>query len=250
MLHHLENWAVTATGHTAYLPTLERFLDQIASRTKKVAALHREKEPLSSAYKRKLKDSYVDTFCTLFDGMLGVAMAPDEPDNGRRQSRVAIVHKTNKDMVRSSPIICNQPVAAGWRGLTNEQETRLLLTLAHFDHLKRNMLPGMITKTAKLYETEMFRDQTMLTEIIDQMDGRIFGELVKRKSDPLAKVMREGILDSGIDWLNTGKPTGTYFHESETLLDPVPHLIVRRHETMQADQKKYGRTCTEQSYCW
>ena len=83
-----------------------------------------------------------------------------------------------------------------------------MLTLAHFSHLKRNMLPGMMTKTAKLFETEMFRDQTMLSEVIDQMDGKLFDELIRRKSDPLAKVMREGILESGIDWLNTGKPTG------------------------------------------
>jgi exocyst complex component 2 len=69
----------------------------------------------------------------------------------------------------------------------------------------------MINKTAKLFETEMFRDQTMLGEIIDKMDARLFGELVKRKSEPLSKVMREGILESGIDWLNTGKPTGTSY---------------------------------------
>lgn len=66
----------------------------------------------------------------------------------------------------------------------------------------------MMTKTAKLFETELFRDQTMLSEVIDQMDGKLFDELIRRKSDPLARVMREGILESGIDWLNTGKPTG------------------------------------------
>lgn len=40
--------------------------------------------------------------CLLFDGLLNVAMLPDEPDFGRRQSRVAIVKRTNKEIVSSS----------------------------------------------------------------------------------------------------------------------------------------------------
>ncbi|MGG6497214.1 UNVERIFIED_CONTAM: hypothetical protein NY603_30260, partial [Bacteroidetes bacterium 56_B9] len=86
-------WSVAAAGHTKYLPTIETFLERISVQAKRIASLHREKEPLSSAYKRRLKDSYVDTLCLLFDGMLTVAAAPDEPNYGRRQSRVAIVRK-------------------------------------------------------------------------------------------------------------------------------------------------------------
>lgn len=68
----------------------------------------------------------------------------------------------------------------------------------------------MMNRTAKLLETEMFRDQTTLVEVLDNMDEMVFGELVKRKSAPLADVMRAGILKGGVDWLNTGKPTGEY----------------------------------------
>ena len=99
MLHQLEDWSVAPSGRTTYLPAIEKFLEQIAGRAKKIASLHREKEPLGSGYKRKLKDSYVDTCCLVFDGMLQVAMAPDEPDLGRRQSRVAVVRRANKDIV-------------------------------------------------------------------------------------------------------------------------------------------------------
>lgn len=66
----------------------------------------------------------------------------------------------------------------------------------------------MITRTAKVLEQEMFRDQTTLIEVLDNMDEVVFRELVKRKSEPLGKIMREGILHSGVDWLNTGKPNG------------------------------------------
>lgn len=104
-LHQLEDWSIAANGNTSYLPTVENFLERIAGQAKKIASLHREKEPLSSTYKRRLKDSYVDTLCLVFDGMLSVAAAPDEPTDGRRQSRVAIVRTSNKDVVRCVVIV-------------------------------------------------------------------------------------------------------------------------------------------------
>lgn len=82
------------------------------------------------------------------------------------------------------------------------------MTLAQFEVLKQTLLPAMIIRTAKLLENEMFRDQATLVEVLDNMDEMVFRELIKRRQEPLKQAIQDGILRSGIDWLNTGKPTG------------------------------------------
>lgn len=125
-------------------------------------------------------------------------MAPQEVDNGRRPSRVAIVKTATKDMV------------CALRDKADDKDTRLLMTLAQFAVLKQTLLPSIITRTAKVLETEMFRDQATLVEVLDNMDDMVFRELIKRKYEPLKQVTQDGVLRSGIDWLNTGKPTGMF----------------------------------------
>jgi hypothetical protein len=82
------------------------------------------------------------------------------------------------------------------------------MTLAQIAVLKQTLLPTIITRTAKVLETEMFRDQATLVEVLDNMDDMVFRELIKRKYEPLKQVIQDGVQRSGIDWLNTGKPTG------------------------------------------
>lgn len=109
MLHQLESWdsppshgassRALQKGCTAYLPLIESFQDRVAAATKRVAVLHKEKDPLSNSYKRRLKENWVDSLCFLFDGLLTVATAPDEAPDGRRASRVAIVKNKSKAIV-------------------------------------------------------------------------------------------------------------------------------------------------------
>lgn len=82
------------------------------------------------------------------------------------------------------------------------------MTLAQFEHLRQKLIPSMIQRTSKLLELEMFRDQTTLIEVLGNMDEIVFRDYIRRKLEPLGAVITDGILRSGIDWLNTGKPTG------------------------------------------
>lgn len=104
-LHSLEDWSPSPTrkGSTNYLAQLDNFQERVAVAAKRIATLNREKDPLTNNYKRRIKDSFVDTLCFLFDGLLSSAMAPQEVNNGRRPSRVAIVKTVVKDMVRTYP---------------------------------------------------------------------------------------------------------------------------------------------------
>lgn len=112
----------------------------------------------------------------------------------------------------------------------------------------------MINRTAKVVETEMFRDQATLIEVVDNMDDMVFRELIKRRAEPLKQVIQDGVMRSGIDWLNTGKPTGespwcaqadqtevrSYMHKAILLLvdshvkvgDIAPLLVTRVLESL------------------
>jgi exocyst complex component 2 len=90
------------------------------------------------------------------------------------------------------------------------QETRLLITLGKFHTLKEKTLPTMLSSVSKTLDADMAHDRDTLVEVVDGMDQIVFDEFVKRRSHNLVKVMEEGILHSGIDWLNTSKPTGKF----------------------------------------
>jgi len=92
--------------------------------------------------------------------------------------------------------------------MTILQETRLLVTLAKFHHLKQTILPSMITRVSKLLDTDLTQDQATLVDVTEHMDQMVFQDYVKRRSTALVQVVQSGILEGGIDWLNTPKPTG------------------------------------------
>lgn len=49
----------------------------------------------------------------------------------------------------------------------------------------------------------------MLMEVINQLDGILFDDYVKRKSADVAKIIKKGVLGGTVDWYNAPKPTGT-----------------------------------------
>jgi exocyst complex component 2 len=65
-----------------------------------------------------------------------------------------------------------------------------------------------LSKTARLLDLDMSKDEALLIEVLDNMDEMIFSDYVKRRLVLLVEVIQGGILNSGVDWLNTPKPTG------------------------------------------
>ena len=62
------------------------------------------------------------------------------------------------------------------------------MTLAQFEQLRQKVIPSMITRISKLLELEMFRDQTTVVEVLDNMDEIVFRDYIRRKSEPLVQV--------------------------------------------------------------
>jgi len=92
--------------------------------------------------------------------------------------------------------------------MTNKQETRLLVTLSKFYHLKEITLPSLLSTASKTLDADLSNDRETLMQVIDTMDQIVFEDFVKKRSRALVEVMENGILRGGVDWLNAGKPTG------------------------------------------
>ncbi|ORY35859.1 exocyst complex component Sec5-domain-containing protein [Naematelia encephala] len=217
ILHQLEDWQPSSSskGSSRYLDLMVDFQTRVVGSAKKIASRSGEKEALPSNFKRRIKETWVDTLCFLFDGLLNSAMAPGESAPGLRTTRRA--------STRVSTIM--------------DIETRLLLTLAKFDRLNTTVLPDLISRVSKLLELDMSKDRRLLMEVVENMDEMVFEDYIKRRSEALVSAIQGGILESGIDWLNTTKPTEVrpYMHRTILLLveahakinEVAPALVTR-----------------------
>ena len=95
--------------------------------------------------------------------------------------------------------------------MLTKQEMRHLITLTKFHQLQNRTLPHLLSTASKALETDLDHDRETLLEVIEGMDQLVFDEFIKKRSRKLVDVMELGILKSGVDWLNTGKPTGQFF---------------------------------------
>ncbi|WRT70517.1 uncharacterized protein IL334_007515 [Kwoniella shivajii] len=214
IIHHLEDWSTAVTSKSAikYLQIIEDFQIRITTSTKKIAITS------TTHFKRKVKESFVDTLCFCFDGMLDSTSPNNKSyEHMRRPSRLQLVSQQG-------------------------QEIRLLVTLAQFDMLKKQSLSSLCNKISKLLDVDMSKDQALLMEVIENMDEMIFRQLIQTRSEPLIRVIEDGILNDGMDWLNTSKPTEVrpYMHKAILLLveahskigDVSPNLIQKVIESL------------------
>ncbi|WWC72387.1 uncharacterized protein I206_106349 [Kwoniella pini CBS 10737] len=214
LLHQLDDSftssSLSITGSTSktvsrYLNIIEEFEIRIITSCKKLLPSSstigsNNNIKSSDNFKKKIKDSFVDTLCFCFDGMIDFSNNNNNNNNEgeglRRPSRITI----NKG--------------------GDDHETRLLLTLAQFDLLKRSYLFSICNKVSKLLDVDMKKDEQLLLEVIENMNEMIFQDLISKRSEGLINLIEEGILNSGIDWLNTSKPTEVrpYMHKAILLL--------------------------------
>jgi exocyst complex component 2 len=108
-LHFLEDWQPIANqkGTTRYLELMNTFQLRILTSSRKIGTKiekerEREREILPSNHRKKIKESFVESLCFLFDGILNGAMASPQLNN-RRPSRVSASRVlTVRDIVRLS----------------------------------------------------------------------------------------------------------------------------------------------------
>ncbi|KAK4688269.1 exocyst complex component 2, partial [Tremellales sp. Uapishka_1] len=107
-LYVLEDWQLDPAhvGTTRYLALVQEFQLRVVSTLTKIAS---SKKAPPGNYKKKIKDTFVDTLCFVFDGILNTALSPPEGTGGRRPSRLSASRVvTIKDVV--SGVLCRAAV--------------------------------------------------------------------------------------------------------------------------------------------
>ncbi|ORX41152.1 exocyst complex component Sec5-domain-containing protein [Kockovaella imperatae] len=215
-LHELEDWhlASTKTQHR-YLSLVETLQTRVVASSKIIASRKGEKETVPTTFKRRIKDHFVDTMCFIFDGILNAATHP--PSEARRGS---LARASSRRLLAVRDI-----------------DTRLLMTLAKFHQLRSLTLSSLVSKISATLEVDTKRDSDVLVEVLDSMDDMIYRDYVERKTVALVQAVEDGILNAGVDWLNTAKPTEVrpYMHKTILLLvethskinDVAPSLVRR-----------------------
>jgi hypothetical protein len=117
-LHFLEDWQPIPNqkGTTRYLELMNTFQLRILTSSRKIGTKiekerEREREILPSNHRKKIKESFVESLCFLFDGILNGAMATPQLNN-RRPSRVSASRVlTVRDIVRLTlPLILSSSI--------------------------------------------------------------------------------------------------------------------------------------------
>ena len=106
-LHFLEDWQPIPNqkGTTRYLDLMNAFQLRILTSSRKIGTKvekerERERDILASNHRKKIKESFVESLCFLFDGILNGAMATPQPNNRRPSRMSGYKVLTVKDIVR------------------------------------------------------------------------------------------------------------------------------------------------------
>ncbi|THH00057.1 hypothetical protein EW026_g2443 [Hermanssonia centrifuga] len=85
-------------------------------------------------------------------------------------------------------------------------DTRLLLVVSNFGHLSRVVIPSMISELETAFNTSVQDEKQTLMAVVQELDKTLFESYVKPKSAVLMGIVRDGVLDSSMDWYETPQP--------------------------------------------
>ncbi|KAL8286277.1 hypothetical protein RQP46_004765 [Phenoliferia psychrophenolica] len=169
----------------------------------------RQDNEIPSEFVRKIKAAFLDGLYAFLDGLVHVAFSDPET-----------IFATGKSVARKDGI------SRGGDGRPKEVDVgnvdvRILLTVSNLSHLRTTTIPRLINQFQAAFKDEIPTDVHMLMEVINQLDGILFDDYVKRKSADVAKIIRTGVLGGMVDWYEAPKPTEVHPFIYDALLSLV-----------------------------
>ncbi|KAK7046645.1 exocyst complex component SEC5 [Favolaschia claudopus] len=240
IFYYLEEWVASPldASQTQYLTQMEVFQRHITTSAFKLAGgldLASASSSLSkpvrqntipAAFITKITRAFLDALYAFLDGL--VHLASDE-----------------------SPILTGKmprTEAAGGPGGPNPLElldmrdgdTRLILVISNFGHLATAIVPNMITQLETAFGISIAEDRNTLMTVVQELDKTLFEGYTKPKADNVTKIIRGGILDSGMDWYETPQPTEIRPYMYEALI----YLVTVHAQVSAISENLLSRTLT------
>ncbi|KAF7323903.1 Exocyst complex component SEC5 [Mycena kentingensis (nom. inval.)] len=221
IIYYLEEWiaspadATASAGATHYLTQMEIFQRQVTTAAFKLAggvdlsgsssaSKPVRQNPVPAAFTNKITRAFLDALYAFLDGL---------------------VHLASEE----SPVVTGKlPMteASGGPGGPNplelldmaDSDTRLLLVISNFGHLSAVVVPSMISQLEQAFGITLAEDRQTLMTVVDELDRTLFEGYTKPKADHVNKILRGGILESGMDWFDTPQPTEIRSYMYEALI--------------------------------
>ncbi|GES86089.1 exocyst complex component Sec5-domain-containing protein [Rhizophagus clarus] len=153
-------------------------------------------------YLIKIKETFLNSLYAYLEGLVHLVFTeytPLEPVIEREPTD--IIHKSRID--------------------PSQMDSRILLTISNLSNLKQLMIPRIVNQFENAYKCSMAEDTQALNTVVDQLDGILFEDYIKRKTEIVREIITNGILSSEIDWANISKPGEVHSFVYEALLSLV-----------------------------
>ncbi|KAG8978244.1 hypothetical protein FRB90_008536, partial [Tulasnella sp. 427] len=137
-----------------------------------------------------------------------------------------------------------------------DTDVRVLLVISNLAHLKKIVVPNMMSQLEAAFATNVTSDRNTVIRVINELDKTLFGDYIKPKSDDVTGILRAGILDPMMDWLETPRPSEVRQYVFTMLLRMVDYhskvsavsktLLERTMTTLVADLTSEALKCFKQ----
>jgi exocyst complex component 2 len=249
---HLETWEPNPENRstTQYLMLMLAFQKhntttayKIASAVDPTTASKGKQTSVPRDFIMKMQKAFLDSLYAFLDGLVHLA-SEETAGETTPSATVAPAVISNDGIALRRPVDISNP------------DTRLLLVIANFVHLNRSLIPSMMNQIESSFGISVAQERKTLMDVVLELDKTLFEDFVKKKSTPLASLMRQGILDSGIDWNESSRPTEVRGYMYEILMalvethaqvNSVANILLER--TMNAlleELAKEALTCLKQ----
>ncbi|KAG8898083.1 hypothetical protein FRC01_011038 [Tulasnella sp. 417] len=137
-----------------------------------------------------------------------------------------------------------------------DTDVRVLLVISNLAHLKKIVVPNMMSQLEAAFATNIGQDRNTVIRVLTELDKTLFGDYIKPKSDDVTGILRAGILDPAMDWLETPRPAEVRQYVFTMLLRMVDYhskvgavskaLLERTMTTLVADLTLEALKCFKQ----
>ncbi|CAG8692324.1 5273_t:CDS:10, partial [Funneliformis caledonium] len=207
---YLEDWSLDQDNReiTNFLRNFHIFHKYNSRSAYKIASLNYvsdkedNKSKIPENYFYKIKEAFLNSIYAYLEGLVHLVFTDYTPlETVIEKEPTDIIHKTRID--------------------PSQMDSRILLTISNFSNLKQLMIPRIVSQFETAYKCSMVEDIESLNTVVDQLDGILFEDYIKRKSANVRDIITNGILSGEIDWSNISKPTEVHSFVYEALLSLV-----------------------------
>ncbi|KAG9001171.1 hypothetical protein FRB93_012253 [Tulasnella sp. JGI-2019a] len=199
ILNRLESWEASkeTPGITTYLPRIHKFQKNNTTGAYKIATIAsgnsdsgRSKKGITPEFITKITKAFQDALYAILDGLVPLAMDDTTDDEGKKKTLA----------LRGGAGTTGQPLKL------TEFDTRVLLVLSNLAHLKKTLIPNMLAQLESAFGGSATLDRTTAIRIVSELDKTLFTDFARPKSEVVANIVRGGIVDPSMDWLDTPRP--------------------------------------------